>query len=75
MVECSGFNMWSMSIAQLFGKTPKVSYICGRCGHYNEGRMSMRQVEWGDPYLICNCCGEANHIPIHLTSGDDFDDY
>ena len=50
MVECHSFNMWSMSLAQIFGKTPKVSYICGECGHYNDGRMSVRQVEWGDPY-------------------------
>lgn len=49
MVECHSFNMWSMSLSQLFGKTPKVTYKCGKCLHYNEGRMSIRQVEVGDP--------------------------
>lgn len=73
MVECYSFNMWSMSLSQLFGKTPKVTYRCGKCLHYNEGRMSVHQVEAGDPYLICQCCGEVNYIPIKYGCDDNYD--
>lgn len=76
MVECYSFNMWNMSLSQFFGKTPKINYICGKCRHYNEGRMSVRQVEIGDPYLICNCCGTVNYIPIHYKQGDsDYEEF
>ena len=75
MVECKNFSMWSLSLAQLFGKTSKVGYICGGCGHYSEGRMSVRQVEAGDPYLICQCCGEINRIPVHYGNENHIDNY
>lgn len=64
MVHCKSFQMYNISLSQLWGKTPVVHYICGSCGRYNEGRMSVAQVKMGDPYLKCGCCGELNYIPI-----------
>ena len=68
MVKCNNFEMWNMSLNQLFGKTPLVKFICGQCGHYSEGRMSVSQVRAGDPYLACDYCGTINYIPIEYSN-------
>ena len=39
MVECKDFYMWNMSISQLFGYTPKINFICGKCDSFNEDRI------------------------------------
>lgn len=69
MVMCKNFNMWNMSISQLFGKTPKIKFICGECDAYNEIRLSVAAVECHRPYAKCNCCDEINYIPISYNGG------
>ena len=67
-VQCKDFNMWTMSLSQFFGKTPLIRFICGACGHYSEGRISVAQVRAGDPYIKCNYCDEINYIPIQYSN-------
>ena len=65
-VQCKKFSMLNMSIAELFGKSPKIKYICGNCDGYNETRIPMGSIKCGRPYAKCNCCGIINVIPIHI---------
>lgn len=74
MVECRNFRMWNMSLSQLFGKTPKIEWICGRCDSYNESRLLVKAVQCGRPYARCECCDETNYIPIHYNYGDEKED-
>lgn len=70
MVMCRDFNMWNMSISQWFGKTPKISFICGECGNYSAGRIDVRAVQMGYPHIECKYCGEINYIPIVYNNED-----
>ena len=49
MVECKNFNMWSMSISQLFGYSPKINFICGKCDSYNETRIPIAAIKLDRP--------------------------
>lgn len=71
MVQCRDFRMWSMSLSQLFGRTPKIEWICGQCGGYNESRLYVKAVQCGRPYARCECCDETNYIPIHYKCEED----
>lgn len=75
MVECYSFNMWNMSLSQLFGKSPKINFICGECQMYNEGRIPIRAIELGKPFLKCSYCNTINHIPICINyEKEDYDE-
>ena len=67
MVNCRDASLWSMSVSMLFGKSPKIEFICGNCGRHNTGRISIEAVERHKPYMICSHCGEVNNIPINLN--------
>lgn len=64
MVECKDFSMYSLSPMMLFGKTPKIKFICRACGMYNESRMPLGAVQYGLPTVKCDYCNEVNYIPI-----------
>ena len=67
MVECKDFYMWNMSIFQLFGYTPKINFICGKCDSFNEDRIPIAAVKLNRPYIKCSNCGEINYIPIQFN--------
>lgn len=75
MVECRDFNMWNMSLSMLIGKSPKVSFLCGKCDGFNEGRIPMGAVRCGRPWLTCMHCGETNYIPVQIGVDDEEDDW
>ena len=70
IVNCLEFQMYSMSISQLFGRSPKISYICGYCRNYQEGRISMKAIEWDSPYIECKNCFTLNKIPISIKENN-----
>ena len=74
IVECAGFQMYSISASMLFGKSPKIHYFCGSCDSYNETRIPVQAVKLGRPYTTCKCCGTINKIPIQIGN-DDYDDF
>ena len=66
IVECENFSMLNMSLSMIFGKSPKIKYLCGKCGRYNEGRLNISEIYWEVPYLDCKYCGTTNKIPITI---------
>lgn len=66
MYNCKRFEMYNTSLSMLFGKSPKISYICGRCNDYNETRMSIEAIDVNRPYAKCKTCGAINRIPIKI---------
>ena len=67
MVKVKRLEMWNMSVAMIFGKSPKIKYICGKCNCYNEARIPVDAVKMGRPYVICNHCGEVNDTCLVLS--------
>jgi DNA-directed RNA polymerase subunit RPC12/RpoP len=66
MVTVKKLQMWNMSFSMLFGKSPKINYICGKCDSYNETRIPMNAVRMEKPYVVCSYCGEVNDTKITL---------
>ncbi|MHB9921701.1 peptidoglycan-binding protein [Clostridium botulinum] len=66
MVDVRALEMWNISISMLGGKSPKIKYICGECGTYNETRISLNAVKSGKPYVVCAYCGEVNDTKLTL---------
>jgi phage FluMu protein Com len=66
MVKVKDLSMWNLSLSMLFGKSPKIRYICGKCNMYNETRISTTAVELGRPYVKCSHCGEINDTGLKL---------
>lgn len=64
MVNCKDAILWNFSLSMLFGKSPKITFLCGNCGKYNYGRISMKAIQNHKPYMICEHCGEVNNIQI-----------
>jgi predicted RNA-binding Zn-ribbon protein involved in translation (DUF1610 family) len=54
-----------MSITQLFGRTPKIEFICGECGKYNAKRAYTANC-YNGVELTCDSCGTINELPIHM---------
>lgn len=67
MVKVRKLEMWSMSLSMLANKSPKIEYICGKCGGYNETRISLTAIKNGKPYAICSHCGEVNDTELKLS--------
>jgi uncharacterized Zn finger protein len=63
MVTVKSLQMLNLSLTMLFGKSPKIHYICGKCDSYNEARIS---VKMGRPYVTCSHCGEVNDTKLVL---------
>lgn len=67
MVNVRDLEMWNMSLSMLVNKSPKIKYICGNCGSYNETRISLNAVKRNKPYVVCSYCGEINDTKLKLT--------
>ena len=57
--ECSGWN--TSPIAALFGKGPKLTLTCGKCGFIWQKR-PIYNVD--NPRMICPACNTVNLIPL-----------
>lgn len=64
IVRCKNFQCWNMSPSMLFGKSPKVKIICGKCGKYFSERFTMPNGNLKYPKTICPYCNTINEIPI-----------
>ena len=63
-VQCKKFEMWNWSPMMLIGKTPKIKFVCGKCGKFSEGRSDT--IGRKGAYIQCKRCGTMNTIPIKL---------
>lgn len=63
-VRCKKAQLWNWSPAMLFGRSPKVEFLCGKCGKYNTGRFTTRTYDHEGGHLWCAHCGEENIIPV-----------
>lgn len=67
MVDVKKLEMWNMSLSMLFKKSPKIQYVCGKCGSYNETRIPTNAIKIGKPCVVCSYCGEINNTRLKLT--------
>lgn len=67
MVNVRDLTMWNMSLSMLVNKSPKIKYICGKCGSYNETRISVTAIKLNRPYVVCACCGEINNTGLTIN--------
>jgi hypothetical protein len=63
-IKVKYFEMWNMSISMLFGKTPKVHMVCGKCSHYFSKRFNFSDFRDGNPKTLCPNCYTVNYVPI-----------
>ena len=66
-VRCKKFQCWNWSPAMLIGISPKIEYLCGKCGKYNKGRFNSDSYDRDGGHLRCAHCGEDNIIPVSVT--------
>lgn len=66
MVNVRKLEMWNMSLSMLVGKSPKIKFLCGKCGSYNATRISLDAVKNGAPYVVCKNCGEINNTGLTI---------
>ena len=62
-IRVKRFQMWNVSVSMLFGASPKVKWICGECGGYNESRFCT-SYHRENPKVGCMHCGRVNYIPV-----------
>lgn len=67
MVNVKKLEMWNTSISTLINVSPKIKYLCGKCGSYNATRISLDAIKNNAPYVVCKSCGEINNT--RLTVG------
>lgn len=68
-IRVKQFKCWSTSISMLFGKTPKVNMVCGKCGYYFSKRFNRSDFECGFigmPITVCPTCKQVNYVPIRI---------
>ena len=68
MVKVRELEMWNISLSMLLNKSPKIRYICGKCGSYNETRIPLATVRFKKPYVVCSYCGEINDTGLRLEN-------
>jgi DNA-directed RNA polymerase subunit RPC12/RpoP len=56
--------MWNTSITTLWGKSPKVEMICGKCSYHFSKRFDLIEFKVGYPRVICPYCNTLNSVPI-----------
>lgn len=66
MVNVKDMSVWNVSISMIIGISPKIEYICGKCGSYNTARISMESIKIGKPYVVCKLCYEINDTKLIL---------
>lgn len=68
-IHPKAFSTWNTSISFIFGKTPKVTIICGEC-YFQFSRRFQTQDFNGrkNPRALCPKCNSINVIPISVKS-------
>lgn len=60
------YEMWNMSISTLWGKSPKVKMVCGKCSCSFSRRFKPIDFQNGFPNTLCPCCNTLNSVPITI---------
>lgn len=63
-VRVKNFECWNMSISTLFGKSPKVNMLCGKCLYHFSRRFEPMDFRNGHPKAVCPNCSTLNYVPI-----------
>jgi hypothetical protein len=63
-IMVKNFECWNMSISMLWGKTPKVSMLCGKCYYSFSRRFEPIDFRNGYPKALCPSCSAVNYVPI-----------
>ena len=61
MVDVKDLSVCNWSPSIIFGKSPKITFQCGKCGIYSSVRTNIKSVD----KVVCPYCGEINKT--HLT--------
>lgn len=65
-VRVKAYSTFESSISFLFGKTPKVSMLCGSCSFQFSKRFSPIDFKNGHPHAMCPKCHTVNYVPISV---------
>ena len=66
IVRVAAFEGWNPSIASIFGKSPKLTCLCGECYAKQSLRFNLN-LDFnyrGRPTYYCDNCGKRNYVPI-----------
>lgn len=63
MVNAKWVSAWNMSIACLWGKSPKITVICGKCNYSFSGRVPV--IRGNSAKLLCPACNEINDTGLY----------
>lgn len=66
-IRVKNFECYSWSPSMVFGKTPKVTMWCGKCGNQWAERFSPRHFQNGFPKSMCTKCDTVNYVPLKVT--------
>lgn len=66
VVRVSSYECWDTSISLLWGKTPKVNMVCGKCKYHFSTIFSPIDFRKGHPQIMCPSCKTINYVPIYI---------
>lgn len=66
-VEVKGFGGFTTSITTLWGKTPKINMMCGKCEYVFSKRFHTFECIEQYPRTKCPDCSTTNFVPIIKT--------
>lgn len=66
-IQVKSFEMWNMSIAMMWGKTPKVNMVCGDCSYHFSRRFGVEDFLNEYPKTLCPYCETVNYVPITIA--------
>lgn len=65
-IQVKYFEMWNTSITMLWGKSPKVNMVCGKCHFHFSKRFEPFDFRSGYPKVMCPSCHTVNYVPIQI---------
>lgn len=66
MVNVKSILMLDINRYIRFTRSSRIKYICGKCENSNLGRISIRAIRIGKPYMTCKHCNELNNTGLTL---------
>lgn len=66
LVNAKSVEGWQMSLMQLFGKTPKVTIVCGNCSYEFARRFDVSECKGQHPIAECPKCSAKNKLRIYM---------
>lgn len=66
-IQVKDFDGWNMSISTLWGKSPKITMVCGKCSYTFSRRFESIDFRIGYPKAMCPNCRTINYVPITVS--------